>query len=399
MLQKWCNWALLVLFGGVLVVVPVLTLALPKQTVSYYENRALADTPVLSLQGLVHGQYFADWETWLSDHIAGRNTILRTHTRILRALPKVEANNIIETESGALVIMAAPEDYDPEKQAQIMNKKADALKQLIGQVEDYGGVFAYVGVPAQRYVYYDAYPEYLKIGHSMVDYNEKRVFSALAETNAAAVDVCQLLREANNPEQYYSAMDNHYNYKGVLLTYHALMQALNTKLDTPLKEYQDTELTFHTEKQDFFGTYNSRICNLQALKEHLVWAEPTEPVPFTRTDNGEAVPADTFRQPDSAVSAYAGYMSGDIGETIIRTGRDDLPRVLVFGDSFTNPLEGLLYASCGEMRSLDLRNYDKMTLCDYIDQYQPDLVIAVRDNMSFDQFTGNGNYTEITAED
>ena len=51
------------------------------------------------------------------------------------------------------------------------------------------------------------------------------------------------------------------------------------------------------------------------------------------------------------------------------------------------------------MRSLDLRHYDKMTLCDYIDQYQPDLVIAVRDNMSFDQFTGNGNYTEITAED
>lgn len=85
-------------------------------------------------------------------------------------------------------------------------------------------------------------------------------------------------------------------------------------------------------------------------------------------------------------------MGGDIGETVIRTGRDDLPSILVFGDSFTNPLEGLLYASCDEFRSLDFRHYDAMTLYEYIDLYQPDIVIAVRDNMSYNQFEDNGAY-------
>ena len=331
-------------------------------------------------------------QTWLSDHIVGRNTILKSYARIQRALPKVEANNIIETGSGALLLMASPEDYDPEEQKEIMDKKTGELKALAGHVQDYGGLFCYVGVPGQRYVYYDEYPEYLSIGRSLVDYCEGRVFDALADTDAVAVNMREVFDATGDAKRYYSALDNHYNYDGVLLTYRTLMKAINERLDTPLKVYEDRDLVFHTEEQEFFGSYSRRICNLQARKEHLVWAEPKEPVPFTREDGHVRVPANTFEQPDPAVSTYAGYMGGDIGETVIRTGRDDLPSILVFGDSFTNPLEGLLYASCGEFRSLDFRHYDAMTLYEYIDLYQPDIVIAVRDNMSYNQFEDNGAY-------
>lgn len=392
MLQKFANRALLVAFGGILVAVPVLSLALPEKTVSYYENRALADKPEATAEAVTSGQYFSDWDTYLSDHIVGRNTILKTYAAIQRALPKVEVNNIIETDSGALLIMASPEQYDLEEQAAIMDKKTDELKALVGHVEKNGGIFCYVGVPGQRYVYYDEYPEYLSIGRSLVDYCEERVFDALAETNAVAVNMRTVFDQTGDAKSYYSAMDNHYNYDGVLLTYRTMLAAINERLDTPLKVYQDDELTFHTEEQEFFGSYSRQICNLQERKEHLTWAEPTEPVPFTREDYGNPVGSFTFRQPDSKVSTYAGYMGGDMGETIIRTGRDDLPRVLMFGDSFTNPLEGLLYASCGEFRSLDFRHYDEMTLYEYIDMYQPDIVIAVRDNMSYNQFADNGTY-------
>lgn len=392
MLQKFCNRALLVLFGAALAAVPVLTFALPEKTVSYYENRALAKVPEASAESVLSGQYFSDWDDYLGDHIVGRNTILKTYARIQRALPKVEVNNIIETESGALLIMAAPEEYDPAEQEQIMDKKADELQALARHVEQNGGIFCYVGVPGQRYVYYDEYPEYLSIGRSLVDYCEGRVFDALAETNAVAVNMREVFDATGDAKSYYSAMDNHYNYDGVLLTYRTMLAALNERLDTPLKIYTDDELAFHTETQEFFGSYSRRICNLQARKEYLTWAEPKEPVPFTRADYGNPVGSFTFRQPDPVVSTYAGYMGGDMGETVIRTGRDHLPRVLMFGDSFTNPLEGLIYASCGEFRSLDFRHYDEMTLYEYIDIYQPDIVIAVRDNMSYNQFADNGVY-------
>lgn len=391
-MRKICNRLFLVLFGLALAAVPAFTFVRSEKKISYYENRALAEKPELTSENVRTGKYFSGWDTWLSDHIVGRNTILKSYARIQRALPKVEANNIIETDSGALLIMASPEDYDPEEQKEIMDKKTGELKALAGHVQDYGGLFCYVGVPGQRYVYYDEYPEYLSIGRSLVDYCEGRVFDALADTDAVAVNMREVFDATGDAKRYYSALDNHYNYDGVLLTYRTLMKAINERLDTPLKVYEDRDLVFHTEEQEFFGSYSRRICNLQARKEHLVWAEPKEPVPFTREDGHVRVSANTFEQPDPAVSTYAGYMGGDIGETVIRTGRDDLPSILVFGDSFTNPLEGLLYASCGEFRSLDFRHYDGMTLYEYIDLYQPDIVIAVRDNMSYNQFEGNGAY-------
>lgn len=391
-MRKICNRLFLALFGLALAAVPAFTFVRPEKKISYYENRALAEKPALTGENVRTGQYFSGWDTWLSDHIVGRNTILKSYARIQRALPKVEANNIIETGSGALLLMASQEDYDPEEQKEIMDEKTGELKALAGHVQDYGGLFCYVGVPGQRYVYYDEYPEYLSIGRSLVDYCEGRVFDALADTDAVAVNMREVFDATGDAKRYYSALDNHYNYDGVLLTYRTLMKAINERLDTPLKVYEDRDLVFHTEEQEFFGSYSRRICNLQARKEHLVWAEPKEPVPFTREDGHVRVPANTFEQPDPAVSTYAGYMGGDIGETVIRTGRDDLPSILVFGDSFTNPLEGLLYASCGEFRSLDFRHYDAMTLYEYIDLYQPDIVIAVRDNMSYNQFEDNGAY-------
>lgn len=391
-MRKICNRLFLALFGLALAAVPAFTFVRPEKKISYYENRALAEKPALTGENVRTGQYFSGWDTWLSDHIVGRNTILKSYARIQRALPKVEANNIIETGSGALLLMASSEDYDPQEQKEIMDKKTGELKALAGHVQDYGGLFCYVGVPGQRYVYYDEYPEYLSIGRSLVDYCEGRVFDALADTDAVAVNMREVFDATGDAKRYYSALDNHYNYDGVLLTYRTLMKAINERLDTPLKVYEDRDLVFHTEEQEFFGSYSRRICNLQARKEHLVWAEPKEPVPFTREDGHVRVPANTFEQPAPAVSTYAGYMGGDIGETVIRTGRDDLPSILVFGDSFTNPLEGLLYASCGEFRSLDFRHYDAMTLYEYIDLYQPDIVIAVRDNMSYNQFEDNGAY-------
>ena len=116
------------------------------------------------------------------------------------------------------LLTASPEDYDPEEQKEIMDKKTGELKALAGHVQDYGGVFCYVGVPGQRYVYYDEYPEYLSIGRSLVDYCEGRVFDALADTDAGAVNMREVFDATGDAKRYYSALDNHYNYDGVLLT-------------------------------------------------------------------------------------------------------------------------------------------------------------------------------------
>ena len=81
----------------------------------------------------------------------------------------------------------------------------------------------------------------------------------------------------------------------------------------------------------------------------------------------------------------------DKAETILRTDRPELPNLLIFGDSFTNPLETLFYTGFNETRSLDLRYYDQKGILEYLEEYRPDVVICIRDDTAYLSTEGNGN--------
>ena len=106
-------------------------------------------------------------------------------------------------------------------------------------------------------------------------------------------------------------------------------------------------------------------------------------------------PAGWITRPESDwENVFYGYMCGDISETVLQTGRPELPDALIFGDSFTNALETLLYASFDETRVLDLRHYDAMSLRAYIDTYRPDIVLCVQNDTFYYLGGGNNNVWE-----
>ena len=80
-----------------------------------------------------------------------------------------------------------------------------------------------------------------------------------------------------------------------------------------------------------------------------------------------------------------------MAETIIQTNRPELPDVLVVGDSFTNALETILYTSFDEMRSLDFRYYTAGSIYSYLENWQPDVILYVRDDLSYIVTEGNGD--------
>ena len=103
--------------------------------------------------------------------------------------------------------------------------------------------------------------------------------------------------------------------------------------------------------------------------------------------------APVVKSKPAAIAGKLGlYMGGDIAETVIRTDRPELPNALIFGDSFTNPVECLAYYSFNELRSVDLRHYTVQSLSDYIAAYQPDVVLCVRDYQSLLLREFNGDF-------
>ena len=111
-----------------------------------------------------------------------------------------------------------------------------------------------------------------------------------------------------------------------------------------------------------------------------------------RRDNGQEAASSLCTLPatDSEPVTYGMFMGGDIAETILTTGRAELSDALIFGDSYTNAIETVFYTGFDETRSLDLRYYEEQTLSDYIDAYRPAVVVCVRDDANYLNFTGNG---------
>ncbi len=105
-------------------------------------------------------------------------------------------------------------------------------------------------------------------------------------------------------------------------------------------------MTIEQIERPFLGSRSRKLLGEYPTDDKLYRFTLGTPVPFTREDNGKPVASTVVNENFNNVYDY--YMGGDIGETIIKTNRPGLPRVLVVGDSFTNPLEGILYTSCDE---------------------------------------------------
>jgi len=155
----------------------------------------------------------------------------------------------------------------------------------------------------------------------------------------------------------------------------------------------EEDFTFRELPNPYIGSRNRKLYNLWPNEDRAVIAELKDPIAYTRYDNGEPSDKPLYVLPtaEDLPTTYNLYMGGDFAETILETNRPELPDVLVFGDSFTNALETLLYTSFDEMRSLDLRHYTDKTLRDYITDYQPDIVICVMNDAFYYTPTGNGD--------
>ena len=141
------------------------------------------------------------------------------------------------------------------------------------------------------------------------------------------------------------------------------------------------------------GSRTRKLMGLRGNGEHLLTAEFTAPLPFTRQDNGADTAPTVYALPadEDAPVLYALYMGGDIAETVLSTDRPDRPDGLIFGDSFTNAVECLAYYSFDQLRSLDLRHDTDMALTEYIKLYRPEVVICIRDYEALLSRDANGD--------
>ena len=354
-MKRICEWAMALLFSGVLLVLMAATILLPKNRYSYYENRNLSAFPEITAESVLSGQVFDDLETLFCDYAAWRTPALKAVTWAdLNVFRRPVVNETVVTDDVLLPQLYDPamSDDDIRAQAKLVAEDNAALQK---QVESYGGHYCYVAVPCQYVYYEDSYPAYL--------------------TNRS----------------HYTDLD--YGLLGAYETYRAAVQKINGDYGLALSFPEEgTDVTFSALPNPYMGSRTRKLLGLRGDDEKLLTAAFLEDIPFTRLDNWQEVASAVYALPateDEALT-YGLYMGGDIAETCIRTDRSSLPTALIFGDSFTNAVESLAYYSFDEMRSVDLRHYKTQSISDYIAAYQPDVVICIRDYEALLSRSDNG---------
>ena len=367
------------------------TVVRPKETESFFENRALASLPVLHRQTFLNGSWFTEWETYFKDHAAGRSTLLKTAAYIdLFVLKRPVVNDIVVTEQ-QLLAFCDYEMIDEEKIVGESKASADNLSALSQFVEKTGGVFYYVAVSGQLAYNADKYPPYLNSSADYFDAVLRCFRTDMAERGVNFIDMGKVFDRMGHPDTVYYATDHHFTFDGAMLTYQAIMDRINRDNDLSLPIITANDITKKEVENPFLGSRMRKLFNLLPMNEKLEIGILKEELPFTRTNNGNPVAPEIYMLPDNTWDpvSYTVYMHGDIGETVIDTDRPALPNVLLVGDSYTNAVECLLYTSFNEMHTIDLRWYNEKSLADYIAAYQPDVVILLRDYSVLLSLEGN----------
>jgi len=359
---------------------------------SYYENRTFATMPAFKQEALMDGSYFDRLEAFLTDHAGGRKKMVETKTVMdLDFFHRPVVNDVVVRDDILLSYCA----YDvlntenlPEKVPWITRN----LKTVSDSVRDYGGYFCYVAVPPQFYCYADKYPWYMDNWQEYADQAVEMVDKSLTKAGVDFLDMGAVFKESGTLQKESSRVDDHYSISGAFRTYKAIMRKLNQISDADMDVLSDNDVIISKVPNTYLGAYERKLLGLRNLRESLYRLDLKEPLEFTFTVNGIEMDPVVYHVSanKSKKVTYQYYMGGDLPMAVIDTHRPELPSILIYGDSFTDALECILYNSFDKMYTLDMRYYKESTVSAFTKKYGPEYVICVRDYESLTNGEANG---------
>lgn len=381
------------LFVFLIFAVPILAKTEKKNNFLFYENRNVNYIADFTKDGFLDGSFFQSIENYFIDIFPYRENILAFHTYLDRSILKKPVVNDIVFSDDILLAKMNYAKCDEQKIKDDAEKMAVRLSSLNETTKKNGGKLYYVALNEQYSYFRDKYPDYIFNNEEKLEKTSEYFFNALESNNINYINMGKVFEGLGKKDSYYSKLDHHYSFEGAFITYQAIMDRLNSDCSFNTSKLEKSDFNFELLDNPYIGSRNRKLMGVYDFEEKLEIGYPKKNIPFERWDNGEKTQSKLFYYPEdkNQYITYLTYMGGDIAETVIKTNREELPNILIIGDSFTNPLESIIYTSFNEMHSLDFRKYNQMTAKEYIDKYKPDIVLIVRDDTSYFTFDGNGN--------
>lgn len=338
--------------GGMLVISTIL----PDKTFSDLENRNLSKVPQFSLEALQDGDFMADAEEYVSDHILGRDLWVSIKSWCERLLGKQENNGVYFGDEGTLINRLETPDLEKLEQDMIN----------VDKLVSNAGVPVYFGlIPSSAEIWKDRLPA----GAPTAD--EKFIIDQLyGKTRSEVIDLHSMLSQHKGEDIYYRT-DHHWTSLGAYYGYAALMEAMG------LEAVALDSLTPTTVTEDFNGTIFSSS-GVRWLKPDTIEIYiPEEGVEVTSNFNGTNTEGQLYVEDYlNKKDKYSYFLGGVQPLCTIKTHNTEAPKLLLIRDSYSDSLAPFLTQNFSEIHLWDLR-YNLNSLQTYIQENEIDNVVVL----------------------
>ena len=339
MYSKKEQWLIAILFCGFLAGMMALYLFLPKKDFSQQEKRYLAETPAFSWENISTGTFSEDVDTYMADHIPGRNFFVGLNACYDLISGRQGAKDILLTRDKRLV--EAPVVWN----GTLVQKNMDTINRFAQEAEISVDLMV---VPSAGWA---ARENIAGLSAPYPDETVLQDIAAMAGENVRPVDMLSVLEKTENPALLYYKTDHHWNSLGAYTAYESYMQLLG-------KSYRKADAYEVETISGFYGSTYSRSA---------LWLMPGESLQLWHGGQQLAVTHEELDVPHNGIffrdrleeaDKYTVYLDGN--HPMVRIENPEAAgkgKLLVIRDSFSNCLGGFLAESYETVVLVDLRYY------------------------------------------
>lgn len=229
-----------------------------RPTTETTENRDMAEFPQLLLKGEINHQFLAQMGMYFEDHFAFRPEMVAVNAVVRSRIFSTSATDqIIDGDDDWLYFSGTLDDYQGERllSERSLYMIAHNLSLLQEAVESAGAAFFYTVSPNKNTLYGENMPYYCKAG---TESNLERLVPYLEAEDVHYIDLVNVFKEQK--EILYLKRDSHWNNKGAVLAYNALLDAMG-------KEHENYQNIPYEIRQDYIGDLNSMLYSVNAEPE------------------------------------------------------------------------------------------------------------------------------------
>ncbi len=338
--------------GGLVLVLALLTIILPKKEYSENENRYLASFPKLSFESVKDASFMSDMETYVSDHFVLRDLFMTVKSGYERTTGRNQVNGIYMCEDGYYI-----EEYDGLEN---VDRIMAAMLRLCEGVKSADITLCLV--PTAVSIYADKLPAAAKNEDQATDLAALR-FLMLAGLSEAAgervsfADVGAVLKEHADEGLYYR-LDHHWTTLGAFYAYREICAELGIE---PLERSAFEEKVVSTT---FKGSFYSKVNDLTAKPDEIT-AFTSDRLDLTVLYKDKGLETDSLVAEEylSKRDQYSYFLNNQNSFIEIHNAKASSDRVLaVVKDSYANCLVPFLCEHFETVYVFDTRYYrEKVT--------------------------------------